>query len=87
MARRYFLPSLTMFALLSLPGSVHAQPVEGNAPDRWITVTEGAAGTDAKAKDLAVNTALRKAVEQACGVFLTSESKSKNYKGNERLFR
>jgi uncharacterized protein YeaO (DUF488 family) len=48
--------------------------------DKWVTATGEAAGTDATAKDQAVAAALRKAVEQACGVFLTSQSKSQDYK-------
>ncbi len=50
-------------------------------PDaKWVTVTEMAAGTTPKAKDQAVAAALRKAVEQTCGVFIRAQSKSKNYK-------
>ncbi|MFB3893435.1 MAG: hypothetical protein ACE15C_15585 [Phycisphaerae bacterium] len=48
--------------------------------DTWVTVTEEAAGTNANAKDEAVKMALRKAVEQACGVFIRAQSKTKDYK-------
>lgn len=48
--------------------------------DKWVTATGRAAGVDAKARDDAVAQALRTAVEQACGVFLTSQSKSEDYK-------
>ena len=49
------------------------------AVDKWVTVEGVAAGTDGKARDQAVAQALRKAVEQACGVFLTAQSKTDNY--------
>lgn len=62
-------------------GAIFAQPIQDKTPEEWITVTEQAAGMDQKAKDEAVAKALRRAVEQACGVFLTSESKTKNFKG------
>lgn len=48
--------------------------------DKRVVVTAVADGTDAKAKDEAIAEALRKAVEQACGVFLTAQAKSENYK-------
>jgi hypothetical protein len=48
--------------------------------ETWVTVTESAAGTDASAKKAAITAALRKAVEQGCGVFLTSRSKTRDYK-------
>jgi len=47
--------------------------------DTWKTTTGEAAGIDGNAKDEAVKMALRKAVEQTCGVFLTSQSKVKDY--------
>ena len=48
--------------------------------DRWVTVTGTVAGVDEKAKEQAVAHALRTAVEQACGVFLTAQSKTRDYK-------
>ena len=48
--------------------------------EKWVTATESAAGTDAGAKKAAVNAALRKAVEQGCGVFLASRSRTRDYK-------
>lgn len=48
--------------------------------EKWITVTESAAGTDESAKKAATTAALRKAVEQGCGVFLASRSKARDYK-------
>lgn len=50
------------------------------ATEKWVTVTESAAGTDASAKKAAITAALRKAVEQGCGVFLISKSKTRDYK-------
>jgi len=50
------------------------------AVDKWVTVTGEAAGTSLKAKDEAVKHALRKAVEETCGVFLTAQSKTRDYK-------
>lgn len=44
-----------------------------------ITVTGQAAGNDLNAKEQAKQDALRKAVEQACGTFISSHSKTKNY--------
>lgn len=48
--------------------------------DKWVTVTGTAAGVDEKAAEQAVAHALRTAVEQACGVFLTAQSKTRDYK-------
>ncbi len=48
--------------------------------DRWVVVTGSAAGEGKSATEKAVNNALRKAVEQACGVFLTARSETENYK-------
>jgi len=56
------------------PDDIDAEPV-----DKWVTVTGVAAGADLTAEDEAVAQALRQAVEQACGVFLTSESEAVNY--------
>jgi hypothetical protein len=50
------------------------------AVDKWVTVTGEAAGTSLKVKDEAVQHALRKAVEESCGVFLTAQSKTRDYK-------
>ena len=48
--------------------------------DRTLTVTAAAAGKTLKAKDEAVAQALRKAVEEACGVFLKAQTKTRDYK-------
>ncbi len=47
--------------------------------DKWVVVTGSAEGEGKSATEKAVNNALRKAVERACGVFLTSQSKTENY--------
>jgi len=73
------LPAVLVLFLSS--GLLLGQPIRDKTPEAWITVTAQAAGTTQQAKDQAVDQALRQAVEQACGVFLTSESKSKNFKG------
>ena len=44
-----------------------------------MTTTAAAAGTGENAREEATATALRTAVERACGVFLTAESKTENY--------
>lgn len=56
-----------------------AQEIDTEHVDSWVTVTGSAAGVDDKAKDEAVAQALRKAVEESCGVFLTSQSKAEDY--------
>jgi len=56
-----------------------AQPTVKPGVDRTVTITAAAAGTGLKAKDEAVAQALRTAVEQACGVFLTAKSKTQDY--------
>jgi hypothetical protein len=48
--------------------------------DTWSEAKGGAPGTDMNAQDEAVKVALRKCVEETCGTFLTSESKTKDYK-------
>ena len=45
----------------------------------WVETQAQAVGTSATAKEEAVSAALRKAVEQGCGVFLTSQSKTEDY--------
>ena len=60
---------------------VGAQNIKNKSRDKWVTVTESAAGTTPKARDEAIAKALRRAVEQGCGVFINSRSKTKNYQG------
>jgi hypothetical protein len=64
---------------LSLPSYAQVPPKAAGEVDTWVTVTEEAAGTNANARDEAVKMALRKAVEQTCGVFIKAQSKTKDY--------
>jgi len=67
-------------ALAVCPPRGLAQPARPGGPvETWVTATDGAAGGDLKAADEAVAAALRKAVEQTCGVFLKSQSDVENY--------
>ena len=50
-----------------------------DTPDVVITIEGRAAGTNANAMEQAQQDALRKAVEQACGTFISSQTKVKNY--------
>ena len=56
-----------------------AQVRPADEVNRWMTVTEQAAGVNANARDEAKKMALRKAVEQACGVFIKGQTKTKDY--------
>lgn len=70
-------------AVLSSGVPARAQaPMNGidRTVDTWVSATGRAAGADEKARDQAVAAALRKAVEEACGVFLTAQSKTRDYK-------
>ena len=71
--------------LIVLAGLLFAIPAVGQAKDKkpvdtWVQATGRAAGIDDKAKDEAVAQALRTAVEEGCGVFLTAQSKTEDYK-------
>jgi len=70
---------VTVAALAALlPAAAFGKPKR--PVDKWVTATGRAAGTDGKARDEAVAQALRTAVEEACGVFLTGQSKTDDYK-------
>ena len=60
-----------------LQGQVVRAPV---VKGKWVTIIESAAGTTPRARDQAVAAALRKAVEQSCGVFLKAQSQTSRYK-------
>ena len=82
-ARKILLSALIVACVAALIAPAWGQDVriKGRTPvDKWVKVTGSAAGTNDAAKDLAVRVALRKAVEEACGVFLTSKSKTRDYK-------
>ena len=66
--------------VLSVAAVAPAQPVKAKPVDKWVSAEGVAAGTDEKARDAAVAHALRKAVEQACGVFIKAQTKSQDYK-------
>jgi len=67
--------------LFAYPGiTTAAQLPPGAATDTWITAEDGAPGPRVKAEKEAVQAALRKCVQQACGVFIRSQSRSQDYK-------
>jgi hypothetical protein len=68
----------TAFLLLCWTGA-GAQRIDQDATTKWVTVTAESPGTDTNAKDEAVARALRKAVEEACGVFLKARSTTEDY--------
>jgi len=75
-----FLCAIAAATCLILGGSfASGQKIDGDAVTRWVTIKAEAPGTDLNAKDEAVARALRKAVEEACGVFLTSQTKTQDY--------
>lgn len=73
--------TLACLLLLSLP--YHATGAEDTPfPDsHWVTTSASSAGSDTRARDEAVDRALRKAVEETCGVFLESQSQMRHYRG------
>jgi len=70
---------LAGIALAFYSSDAPAQNIEGDAVTKWVTVTAEAPGTDLNAKDEAVARALRKAVEEACGVFIKARTKTEDY--------
>lgn len=72
---------LALATVLLMTSAVWAQVPRGSHDpvDTWVTVTGSAAGTDENAKDEAVAAALRKAVEEACGVFIKGQSKTEDF--------
>jgi hypothetical protein len=82
---RRYLPfaAAVLGTLMAWCSMVHAQDARiAGQPEseKWVTVTESAAGTNESAKSAATTAALRKAVEQGCGVFLVSKSKTRDFK-------
>jgi nucleotide-binding universal stress UspA family protein len=70
---------LLLTALLPL-AAARAQPARpGEGVETWVSATDGAPGADLKAQDEATAAALRKAVEQTCGVFIKSQTDVENY--------
>jgi len=72
-----FLVAALLTAAFVAPAA--GQPDVSPSVDKWVTATGKAAGSDLTAQDQAIADALRQAVEQACGTFLTAESKSRDY--------
>lgn len=79
MLTRY--PGVFGLVALTLICGILADPSSAFArPDKWVTVTARHAGVGPAAEDRATQDALRLAVEQACGVFLTGRSQTSDYK-------
>ncbi len=74
------LPVVAVVILLTLTMASPLPAAAAVPVDTWVTATGRAAGADDKARDEAVAQALRTAVEEACGVFLTTQSKTDDYK-------
>jgi hypothetical protein len=70
---------IALLAALLLTGVALAQDVGNDTVDEWVEAVGRAAGVDDKARDEAIAQGLRTAVEEACGVFLTSQSKAVDY--------
>lgn len=68
-------PIQALLILAAFASSAAANP----APDKWITMEGKAAGTNANAMEQAKQDALRRAVEQACGVFISGQTQTKDY--------
>ena len=81
MCNRIILLLLVLVGLGILVDGLIAQNIGGVGTEKWVTATAQAAGTTQKSKDEAIAKALRRAVEQGCGVFLKAQSITKNYKG------
>ncbi len=63
-----------------LAAGTYAQERPDKDVDTYVTATGEASGTSETAKDEAVAAALRKAVEETCGVFLRAQSKTDDYR-------
>jgi hypothetical protein len=74
--KRLTLISLACFLLASLVPSFAAAQTRD---ERVITIEGQAAGTDFNAMEQAKQDALRRAVEQACGTFISGQTQTKNY--------
>jgi hypothetical protein len=72
--------AVLLIALTLAAAGASGQNIDTHGETRWIDAIGRAAGTDENARDEARDQALRTAVEEACGVFLTSQSKAVDYK-------
>ncbi len=74
---------LSMISRICLCGTLvlaAASSAVGSPDDVKVITVEGrAAGTDANAEEQAKQDALRKAVERACGTFISAQTKTKDY--------
>jgi hypothetical protein len=75
--RRTARPFSTFAILLLL---LVAQAGAADRHDRWVQAEGTAAGVDERARDDAIDQALRTAAEEACGVFIRSQSRSEDYR-------
>lgn len=64
--------------LLTLAGAA-AQDIDAEPIERWTIATGAASGEGRRAEDDALDNALRKAVEEACGVFLNARTEAEDY--------
>jgi len=67
-----------LLVALAWPAWAQNRPAKEDV-DTWVTVTASAAGTNRNAESEAVNAALRKAVEQACGTFIKGQTKVEDF--------
>lgn len=69
-----------VFVAFGMGGGLAMQPASAMPPaTKTITMEGRAAGTNANAMEQAKQDALRRAVEQACGTFINSQSRAQNY--------
>lgn len=70
---------LASACMIALSAWAQKPPTRDDDTDKWVTATGQTATTGPNAKDEAEKLALRKAVEEACGVFIKAQSKTKDY--------
>jgi hypothetical protein len=76
-----FVPAVAVLLALASASLVLAQPAGfAKETETTVTATGEAVGTSASAKEEAKLAALRKCVEQGCGVFIKSKTKTEDYK-------
>ncbi len=73
------IPCLTAYSVFLCLMAADAIAGPPDKPEVTITVEGRSPGTDLNAQEQAKQDALRKAVEQACGTFISSQTKTKNY--------
>ncbi|MBI5762445.1 MAG: hypothetical protein HZA51_02845 [Planctomycetes bacterium] len=65
--------------LLLILAAIATPSIAEPPSDKWITMEGKAAGTNMNAMEQAKQDALRRAVEQACGVFITGQTQTRDY--------